>query len=716
MNALHAEAAGEAGAGPGWTPPKARLLSTGARWADWRRWGAHGLGVYRRRLQADAARADRLRQAWRDWDEARLDERLAELRRAVRLGDRDPARARTTRVQALACVALVAERVAGQAPYEVQMRAALAMHEGLLVQMAAGEGKTLAVALAGVLHGWRGLPCHVVTANDYLAQRDAQLMGPIYRRCGASVAAVVHGLEPQALRQAYACDVVYATSKQLLADHLFDQISLEGATDAVRRRVRGLAEGPVAVRSRGLHVAIVDEADSVLIDEANTPLIISAPQPNPLLVSAVLAARDVAEELQAGRDYRVDLKFRDIEFTEEGQTRVEALTQRLPPVWHAPERRDDLVKQALSARELYLRDRQYIVQDGKIEILDENTGRVMPGRSWSYGLHQAIEAREGVQITHPSRTMARMSFQEFFRHYHLLGGASGTLQGVRQELWWTYGLLTLAVPTRLPSRLQVPAPRHHVDAQAKWAALLAQVQALHRQGHPVLVGTRRLSDSETLQQRLAERGLPLRRAQRQAARARGSGGGRGGPAGLHHGGHQHGGPWHRHPPAGAGRRPRRAARADARAPRIGARGLAAVRPRRAPGPARAGAGLRGAGRRPAQAPSALLAGAAARADGAQPGLARRADRPARRLVPTPRTGARLPAAALPAAARARAAQAAVVLVDGRGVSVRGVCSTGLPAKRCAWDTPTSVPSGLRPESALRVTCGRPTALGQPAHC
>ena len=507
MNALHAEAPGEAGAGPGWTPPKARLLSTGARWADWRRWGAHGLGMYRRRLQADAAQADRLRQAWRDWDEARLDERLAELRRAVRLGDRDPARARTTRVQALACVALVAERVAGQAPYEVQMRAALAMHEGLLVQMAAGEGKTLAVALAGVLHGWRGLPCHVVTANDYLAQRDAQLMGPLYRRCGVSVAAVVHGLEPQALRQAYACDVVYATSKQLLADHLFDQISLEGATDAVRRRVRGLGEGSVAVRSRGLYAAIVDEADSVLIDEANTPLIISAPQPNPLLVSAVLAARDVAEELQAGRDYRVDLKFRDIEFTEEGQTRVEALTQRLPPVWHAPERRDDLVRQALSARELYLRDRQYIVQDGKIEILDENTGRVMPGRSWSYGLHQAIEAREGVQITHPSRTMARMSFQEFFRHYHLLGGASGTLQGVRQELWWTYGLLTLAVPTRLPSRLQVPAPRHHADAQAKWVALLAQIEALHRQGHPVLVGTRRLSDSETLQQRLAERGL-----------------------------------------------------------------------------------------------------------------------------------------------------------------------------------------------------------------
>ncbi|MFM1854958.1 MAG: hypothetical protein RLZ83_267 [Pseudomonadota bacterium] len=502
-----ATAAGLTLAGPGWTPPKARLLATGARWGDWWRWGRHAAGAYRRALQADAEQADQLRRQAQDWDDAKVDARLAELRRSVRLGHRDAVQAREVRVQAVACVALAAQRTTGQSPYTVQLLAALGMHEGLLVQMAAGEGKTLAVALAGVLHGWRGLPCHIVTANDYLAQRDAQLMEPIYRRCGVSVAAVVHGLDPQALRQAYACDVVYATSKQLLADHLFDQISLEGATDAVRRRVRGLAEGPVAVRSRGLHVAIVDEADSVLIDEANTPLIISAPQPNPLLVSAVLAARDVAEELQAGRDYRVDLKFRDIEFTEEGQARVEALTQRLPPVWHAPERRDDLLRQALSARELYLRDRHYIVQDGKIEILDENTGRVMPGRSWSYGLHQAIEAREGVQITHPSRTMARMSFQEFFRHYHRLGGASGTLQGVRQELWWTYGLLTLVVPTRLPSRLQVPAPRHFADAQAKWDALVAQVQALHRQGHPVLVGTRRLSDSETLQQRLAERGL-----------------------------------------------------------------------------------------------------------------------------------------------------------------------------------------------------------------
>jgi preprotein translocase subunit SecA len=490
-----------------WSAPRAHLRATGAAWVDWRRWAEHAVGAHRRRLGADAEAAQQCSARWSGLDDAALDAELARLRAGLRRTRPQEAGFGTLRAQALAAVALAAQRTVGKAPYPVQLLAALAMHEGLLVQMAAGEGKTIAVALAGVLHGWSGQPCHIVTANDYLAQRDAELMGTLYRRCGVAVSAVAHGLSPEQLRAAYDADVVYGTSKQFLADHLFDQIVLEGAIDPVRRRIRELQAARGAVRTRGLHTALVDEADSVLVDEANTPLIISAPQPNPLLVSAVLAAREVAEELQAGRDYRVDLEFRDIEFTTEGRTRLEALTRRLPPVWHAPERRDDLVRQAISARELYLCDRHYIVQDGKVEILDENTGRVMPGRSWSYGLHQAIEAREGVQITHPSRTMARMSFQEFFRYYHRLGGASGTLQGVRQELWWTYGLLTVVVPTRLPSRLEVPPPRHFADAASKWAAIVDSVERLHRAGHPVLVGTRRLADSETLQERLRARGL-----------------------------------------------------------------------------------------------------------------------------------------------------------------------------------------------------------------
>jgi preprotein translocase subunit SecA len=490
-----------------WSAPRARPRRTGTDWSDWWRWFDHATGLSGRRLRADASTAEALVGQWVGAADAELDERIAEIRLRMRRQRHLQAGWRALRCQALAVAAVLARRTLGKDPYTVQLHAALAMREGLLVQMAAGEGKTLAVALAGVLHGWEGMSCHIVTANDYLAGRDAQLMSDLYGRCGVRVAAVGHGMTPEALRQAYDADVVYGTSKQFLADHLLDQIVLEGAFDPGRRRIRELRPPRGAVRTRGLHSALIDEADSVLIDEANTPLIISAPQPNPLLVSAVLAARDVADQLKAIRDYRIDLEFREVEFTEQGRDRLEDLARGLPPVWHAPERRDDLVRQAIAAREVYLRDRHYIVQDGKIEILDENTGRVLPGRSWSYGLHQAIEAREGVPITHPSRTMARMSFQEFFRHFHHLGGASGTLQGVRSELWWTYGLLTLVLPFRLPSQLKVPAPRHFADSSAKWQALVDDIERLHAEGHPVLVGTRRLSDSELLQQRLRLRGL-----------------------------------------------------------------------------------------------------------------------------------------------------------------------------------------------------------------
>ena len=501
-----------------WSPP--RPLAEADRVhgrGGWRRWWARRSGGLARRLHAESQALPALVDEAEAWDDAALDQRLQALRHAVRLGGLDAlfdgtpaaaAAARTLRLQALAAVAAAALRTVERRPYAVQLLAALAMHEGLVVQMAAGEGKTLAVALGAVLHGWRGLPCHVVTANEYLAQRDAELMAPLFARCGVRVAAVVHGMAPAALQAAYGADLVYATSKQLLADHLCDQIVLDGATDAMRRRIHGLRPGSGAqVRSRGLHAAIVDEADSVLIDEANTPLIISAPQPNPLLVQAVLAARAIADRLQPGEDYHLEPRLREVDLTDAGRARLEAVTRDLPAVWHAPERRDDLIRQAIAARDLYLRDRHYIVRDDKIEILDENTGRVMEGRTWSYGLHQAIEAREGVTITDPSKTLARMSFQDFFRRYHRLGGASGTLQGVTGELWRTYGLPTLTVPTRLPSRLQVQPLRHFAAPAQRWQAVLAEVQRLHARQLPVLVGTRRLADSEALQQALAEAGL-----------------------------------------------------------------------------------------------------------------------------------------------------------------------------------------------------------------
>ena len=316
-----------------WAPPRDQAdgaASSGP--TAWRRWLAHRSGQLSRRLHAQAAQAMAAAERARGWDDARLDAELLHLRQALRLG-REPAAAAgatppATAVQALAAVAEVAARTVGRRPYQVQLLAALAMHDGLVVQMKAGEGKTLAVALAAVLQGWQGRPCHVVTANEYLAQRDADQMAPLFARCGLRATAVVHGMPPEALRNAYGAELVYATSKQLLADHLCDQIVLGGATDATRRRIHELRPGGAGlVRTRGLHAALVDEADSVMIDEANTPLIISAPQPNPLLVSAVLAARDIADGLQDGLHYRIDARLREVHLTDAGRAHLEDLTR-----------------------------------------------------------------------------------------------------------------------------------------------------------------------------------------------------------------------------------------------------------------------------------------------------------------------------------------------------------------------------------------------------
>lgn len=497
-----------------WSPPRTDLTPVGRRWRDWQARARHLLGHMERDLVADSLAVETEVESVRGLSDAELDVRLAALHalmrtRARRIRGRDVVAFRRHRVEALAAVCVAAERTLHQAPYRVQMLAALAMHEPCIAQMAAGEGKTLAVGLAGVLHGWGGLPCHIVTANDYLAERDVELMGPLYRRCGLSVTAVTGETAHDQLAGRYAHDVVYGTGKQLLADFLRDQIILRGAVDPLRRRLdvlrrSGGGREPVM---RGLHAAIVDEADSVLIDEANTPLIISLPEPNPLLVEAVTQACRLVEAFEAEVDYVIDPYFRDVAFTARGESRLVALTGHLPAVWHAPQRREDLIKQAITARDLFIRDRHYIVDDGKVVIVDENTGRAMPGRTWSYGLHQAIEAREGVDITHPARTLERMSFQAFYRLYHHLSGGSGTLQGIHGELWKTYGVHTIRVPTRVPSRLRVPPFRHFGDAAEKWQALLETIVALHRERRAVLVGTRRLSDSERLETALRARGL-----------------------------------------------------------------------------------------------------------------------------------------------------------------------------------------------------------------
>jgi preprotein translocase subunit SecA len=411
------------------------------------------------------------------------------------------------RAQLLALWCVAAQRILGLKAHDTQIRAALEMHNGHLVQLAPGEGKTLAIGLAAALYSSAGRPCHVITSNDYLAARDADLMGPLLAQVGWRAVAVTSDTPPDALAQGYAAEVVYATGKQLLADYLRDDLLLAGSKDPIGRRLWEMKRGGQQSRpvGRGLWAAIVDEADSVLIDEATTPLIISSADDNPMLVEAVLAGKQIFESLLPDQDYVVKTEpVTDIRFTESGKRRIDEMAFLLPAFWRFPERSQGMVSLAIMARHVYLRDRHYLVdEEGKVVIIDEKSGRVMAGRSWSHGIHQAIEAMEGLELSSPPKTSARMTFQTFFNRYHRLCGASGTLQGIHAELRRTYGVEVVPIAPRMPSRLRISPWRPFADSGGRMQALIEQLLALHERGLPVLVGTRKLADTERLSAALA---------------------------------------------------------------------------------------------------------------------------------------------------------------------------------------------------------------------
>ncbi|HZV32958.1 MAG TPA: prepilin peptidase, partial [Verrucomicrobiae bacterium] len=391
------------------------------------------IGAYERRskalqsLRQDAEKVEALAPEWVELEDNQLHQRLMELRARFRRADRD---ASELAISALAGIREAADRKLGLRPFLVQIMGALALHRGYLAEMATGEGKTLTAGLAAVLAGWTGRPCHVVTVNDYLVERDAGWMQELYKFCGVRVGCVTGLMEPAKRLHGYSADVTYVTSKELLADFLRDRLRLGRVTEPSRRLIRDLLQPRAANQDglvmRGLHTAIVDEADSVLIDEAVTPLIISAPQKNQLLESAVTIAKEVIETLKPGEHYEVNQRYREIRLNEAGRKQLSAACAALPGLWQGLERRDELVKQALAAREFYLRGKQYVVLDDKIVIVDEFTGRQMPNRTWNQGLHQAVEAKEEVPISALSETIARLSFQRFFRCFRRLSGMTGT--------------------------------------------------------------------------------------------------------------------------------------------------------------------------------------------------------------------------------------------------------------------------------------------------
>jgi preprotein translocase subunit SecA len=383
----------------------------------------------------------------------------------------------------------LAHRRLGLRPFDVQVVAALAMDEGRIVEMQTGEGKTLAAVLPAALNALAGLGVHVLTFNDYLARRDADWMRPVYEALGLSVAFVQDGMPPAARRRAYAADVTYVTAKEAGFDHLRDLLA---------RRTEDLVHRP-------FHFALIDEADSILIDEARVPLVIagSAERASP---SSEMASRLVAA-LTPGEHYDRDEYGRDVELTEAGVDRLERILGRgsLHVEGNLPLLTE--INCALHAQVLLRRDVDYLVRDGRIAIIDDHTGRVVEDRHWPDGLQAALEAKEGLHRRPDGRILGSMTLQHFIRGYPRVCGMTGTARAAAAELEETYGLTVTVVPTHRPMIRIDREDRVFATREAKEAAVIEEIRREHATGRPILVGTVSVEESERLAARLTAAGI-----------------------------------------------------------------------------------------------------------------------------------------------------------------------------------------------------------------
>jgi len=441
-------------------------------------------------------------------DHRGLAEVAAELRVALRTqGLHLPVVART-----FALVREAARRTRGQRHYDVQLLGGWAMLQGRITEMATGEGKTLAATLPAATLALAGIPVHIVTVNDYLVARDAASMGPIFRTLGLRVGAIQHEMSPAERRETYACDVTYCSNKELAFDYLKDRITLGRVRSRSRLQLEALRDQPSRVERlllRGLCFAIVDEADSVLIDEARTPLIISGGGQRNLMERDVYAkALQIAEELEPGEHYAINPRERTARLSPAGQAHLQTLTAELGEIWTGQQRARELVQQALTARYLFRRDQHYLVHDGKVQIVDEYTGRRMGDRSWEHGLHQMIEVKEGCDLSQQVEPLARISYQRFFRRFQRLAGMTGTAREVAGELWSVYGLRVVRIPTHRPLQRRSLGERVCATPGDRWTRVLERIRELHEKGQPVLIGTRSVEASEKLSGLLTAEGLP----------------------------------------------------------------------------------------------------------------------------------------------------------------------------------------------------------------
>ena len=392
--------------------------------------------------------------------------------------------------EAFALVREVGRRKLAMRHFDVQLIGGMVLHSGKIAEMVTGEGKTLVATLPAYLNGLLGRGVHIVTVNDYLAKRDRNWMGPIFETLGLSIGVIQHGLRSDERRAAYACDITYGTNNEFGFDYLRDNMAIS-AEECVQRR---------------LSYAIVDEVDSILIDEARTPLIISGPAEE----STDLYYRidRIVPKLTKDTDYTVDEKSHSAVLTEEGVKKAEGLLgvenlyedTNVTLVHH--------IQQALRAHTLYRKDVEYMIKDGQVVIVDEFTGRLMPGRRWSDGLHQAVEAKEGVKIERENQTLATITFQNYFRMFDKLAGMTGTASTEAAEFQEIYKLEVVTIPTN-----QLLIRTHHADVvyrseKEKFEAVVKEIGELNVQGRPVLVGTVSIEKSERLSALLKRRQIP----------------------------------------------------------------------------------------------------------------------------------------------------------------------------------------------------------------
>jgi preprotein translocase subunit SecA len=392
-------------------------------------------------------------------------------------------------VEAFAVCREGAVRAIGQRHFDVQLLGGMALHQGRIAEMKTGEGKTLVATLPVYLNALAGKGVHVVTVNDYLARRDAEWMGQIYRLLGLSVGCVVHGLDDRQRKAAYGADVIYGQNNEFGFDYLRDNMKF-ALEDYVQRE---------------LYYAIVDECDSILIDEARTPLIISGPAEQ--ATDKYFTIDRVIPRLARDEHYSVDEKHRNVVLTEDGVAEVEKLLA--VSNLYDPEEIETLhhVNQGLRAHVIFRRDVDYVVKDGEVLIVDEFTGRLMPGRRWSDGLHQAVEAKEGVRIERENQTLATITFQNYFRMYGKLAGMTGTADTEAVEFKKIYNLEVLVVPTHQRMIREDHADVVYRTEREKFDAVVEEIKTLHASGQPVLVGTISIEKSELLSEQLKRAGI-----------------------------------------------------------------------------------------------------------------------------------------------------------------------------------------------------------------